>query len=520
MAGLPVASRCVPEVVVRFDDPIPDRPQLTFSRFSFESWSGPGGRVLFRTRVGPLGEDVRAGLFLYQSNRISTVAIGGERVPGEAKLWFPIAMNSIARTTFAANGDCAFIVPVTADPSDQVGKLAALVVSEGQVRMLLQEGMMMSDDPPLVVNHIDSISMTPEMGILFMANLESHVSDWECLWQLQDSRLVPLINFDRRLDRGTPAPGTDNRRFVYCQLGPQTAANGNIAFVADTMAAGEEHGPTLDGLWNGPPGQLEMRVQRGDRFGRLLSGTLTSFFGEPVPASNNAVAFTGQYTADGHPEPELGIFLSRSPGNLELVMHGGMPAPGLENRWRVQRDSFHVLSSFGSGGFLVTCRVEADGELSRLGYLFLDEQGWVRPIAYERTTIFDAQTGEAISGFLPMLAGWENGLGQRRLVTDKGLMILPISGSMINGSFPRQDSIYFVQLLAGTSRIAAAPDPADPSKFRISAQVEPGKAYRWEQADKLAGPWTKGDWIWAQDSTLPEPLSPGVASGFLRLVSP
>lgn len=509
-----------PEMIVQFDAQIPDRPKLTFSRLSFDSWPGPGGRVLFRTQVGPLGEDFRKGLFLYQSNRISTVAIGGEPVPGESNLWFTVSLNIIAIPTFATNGDCALRLPVTANPSDQLGRDAILAVSEGRVRMILRDGMPLPGDPSTPVNHLQSIHMTPQMGILIMANLQSPISDWECLWQLQGSHLAPLIQFDRRLNRGTPAPGTAGRRFAYCGLGPQTAANGNIAFTADTMAAGEEYGATLEGLWNGLPGQLELRVQLGDPFDGLLSGTLTRFFGEPVPASNNSVAFTGWYETKDNPEPQFGIFLSRRSGSLELVLHGGMPAPGLDVRWRVQPNLFHVVSSFGAGEFLVVCLVGAEGEFSKQAFLVLDEQGRVRPIAYQGIPIVETRTGDAISGFLTMLAGWENGLGQRRLVSDDGLMLLPIFGTTINGSRPRQDSIYIAQLLGGASRLATVPDPSDPSKVVVSAQVEPGKTYRWEHAQTLSGPWTKGSWIWPEETVPPQLLVPVDASEFFRLVSP
>ncbi|MFO1458313.1 MAG: hypothetical protein U1G08_02820 [Verrucomicrobiota bacterium] len=509
-----------PERIVPFDSQIPDRPQLTFSRLSFDSWPGPGGRVLFRTQVGPLREDFRSGLFLYQSNRISTVAIGGEPVPGESNLWFTASLNIIAIPTFATNGDCAFRLPVTANRSDQLGRDAILTFSEGQVRMVLRDGMPIPGDPSTPVNHLQSIHMTPQMGILIMANLQSPISDWDGLWQLQGSHLAPLIQFDRRLDRGTPAPGTAGRRFVYCGLGPQTAANGNIAFTAGTMAAGVEEGATVEGLWNGLPGQLELRVRLGDPFDGPLSGTLTRFFGAPVPASNNSVAFTGWYQTKDNPEPQLGIFLSRSSGSLELVMHGGMPAPGLDHRWSVQPDLFHVLSSFGSGEFLVVCLVGAEGEFSKQAFLVLDEQGRVRPIAYQGIPLVEPRTGDAVSGFLTMLNGWENGLGQRRLVSDDGLMLLPIFGTTINGSRPREDSMYIVQLLGGASRLATVPDPADPSKHAVSAQVEPGKAYRWEHAQTLSGPWTQGSWLWPGETVPTQVLAPVEASGFVRLVSP
>ena len=509
-----------PERIVEFDAPIPDRPQWTFNRSSFESWPGPGGRVLFRTPVGPLREDFRKGLFLYQSNRISTLAIGGEPVPGESNLWFTASLNIIAIPTFATNGDCAFRLPVTANPSDRLGRDAILTFSEGQVRMVLRDGVPVPGDPTTLVNHVESIHMTPQMGILIMANLQSPISDWDCLWQLQGSHLAPLIQFDRRLDRGTPAPGTAGRRFVYCGLGPQTAANGNIAFTADTMAAGEENGATLEGLWNGPPGQLELRVRLGDPFDGPLPGTLYRFFGEPVPASNDAVAFTGWYQTKDNPEPRFGIFLSRRSGSLELVLHGGMPAPGLDTRWSVQPDLFHVVSSFGSGEFLVVCLVGAEGEFAKKAFLVMDEQGRVRPIAYQGIPIVETRTGDAISGFVTMLAGWENGLGQRRLVSDEGSMLLPMFGTTINGSRPWQDSIYIVQLRGGASRLATISDPADPSKDVVSAQVEPGKAYRWEHAQTLSGPWTQGSWIWPGETAPPQLLAPVEASSFLRLVSP
>ena len=68
---------------------------------------------------------------------------------------------------------------------------------------------------------------------------------------------------------------------MYCGLGPQTAANGNIAFTAGTMAAGVEEGATVEGLWNGLPGQLELRVRLGDLFDGPLSGTLTPSLARP-----------------------------------------------------------------------------------------------------------------------------------------------------------------------------------------------------------------------------------------------
>ena len=51
--------------------------------------------------------------------------------------------------------------------------------------------------------------------------------------------------------------------------------------------------------------------------------------------------------------------------------------------------------------------------------------------------------------------------------------------------------MYIVQLLGGASCLATVPDPADPSKHAVSAQVEPRKAYRWEHAQTLSGPWTQ-----------------------------
>lgn len=507
--------------IVKSDDPIPDRPGLTISRLGFEAWPGPGGRVLFRTWVGPDLDPIRLGWFLYQSNRLTTLAIGGERVPGQNDLWFPLELNSIPIPNFTSQGDCALRLPVSDNPKDPIGKLAFFVISDDQLRMVLRAGGTVPDDPLTEVNHVDSIHSTRQHGLFFAANLQSPIADWECLWQLEDSRLRPRIVFDRRLDRGTPAPGTDGRRFVHLELGPQTGIDGSLAFTAETMAPGVTTGRTLTGLWAGPPEQLELRVQPGDSFDGQRPGKITSFFGEPVPGANRSIAFVGQYNAPVDPQLRNGVFLSRNLGDLELVMWSGMPAPGLEDRWKIFTNSFQILSSFGAGRFLVSVRVEAEGEFSRSGLLVLDEEGHWKPIAYQQFPLKESTTGETITGFISSFAGWENGLGQRRLVTENGLMILPLFGTKIGEVMPSWNSLYFVQLQSGSSRLTAtASAEALPGQWQVQAELETGKAYQWEWASLPTGPWTRGELFWAGESPLKHSRPIDLPHTFLRLSSP
>jgi len=512
-----------PERILRFDDPVPGLPGFKYGLYPFNVWPGPGGRVLFVTQLSPETDPIRWGMFLYQSNHIVPIAITGEPAPGEDGLWidpFGSLTSLFAVPVFAANGDCAVEVGLSTTRKLGDSKAGILRIRDGVARVVCRAGTAPPGDPSSTISHFQTQTMTPLGGILLQGALSGPLSDWACIWQLRDDELSPLIVFSRQIERATRAPGTNDHWFHYARSDVEGASDGTIAFKAEAGPPGD--GETFQGLWSGPPDDLRLRARPGQRITGSRPGTLMDFGGSGTltPGNRGLVAFSGTYQPDDSPAPAYGMFLSRSPDELEVLLSEGMQPPDLGPEWRAVTSSFLCLSSFGDGQFLFSCEVQRDPNFVMSAYLYLDEGGILRTLFVQDLTILHPRPDEAVTGWVSKLAPWESGLGQRRLVTERGLMLLPVWNTRINGTQPENTGIYLVNLTPGTSRLRGGQNPTMPGQFHLSAEVDPQRPYQWEYSAKLQGPWMVAETLWAAGPVVSwtPPLLPSEPSRYFRLI--
>ncbi len=283
---------------------------------------------------------------------VRTVALLGDTAPGTigGETFSRLIVTYHNSFVIDAQGHVAFFGKVEGDGVSELNDVGIWSEATGVLRLVAREG----DPAPGTSNGVvfariaerlyESLSINPSGQLAFNSFLEGDgvTASTSSGYWVGDANSLRL-----GARAGDMAPGIPNANFgSFHFLGaPRINSAGEVAIHRDVI--GDDVTAVSDrGIWAGPPGDLQLVVRKGDPAPGLPSGaTIRSMSGSEL-SDNGGFAFRSSHGSDF-------TIWKTSGDSLELVTTTGDPAPGIPGV------SFKFLlppavNAFGEVAFLTT----------------------------------------------------------------------------------------------------------------------------------------------------------------------
>ena len=163
------------------------------------------------------------------------------------------------------------------------------------------------------------------------------------------------------VEQGDPAPGLSEGTVFGGSLNSAVInADGIVAFLARVAGGGTTTSNNLT-IWVGEPGNLELLVRKGDPAPGTEEGTVfTSFNGRSLVITQSGdVAFQATLGGDSvDASNNLGFWVG-SPGDVSLIVRAGDEAPGAPGTF-FTRNGLPAVPMYTDGGFVMRALLTGD----------------------------------------------------------------------------------------------------------------------------------------------------------------